>query len=320
LKMGSSYITLDDPRVALHCSRPGRVFSLDGLESSQSYPFPHSIHSNGFHLEPRMTSVYALPKSFNLNPGDSASFSVQGTPLLGIVLELADHHFDLELLIDGIDPYQAFSRISSYLPSSDGFGYVHWLLLDREKHEITLRVSDQYNRMLDASGIQPSHACLSGFIAMDEMLFPPPVYHHWMYTQDPLPPDTRGRVSSFGQAAIPAGEKRYLMDLYGQGSLESLAFQVDRPVILEIMDGGAAQPEYPHDFPSWIRRADLNLPTSGALAAVLEVTERGDHPGLNVLMKQPIRYASRLIIRLSNPSPSEATISQLYLDGTQRCI
>lgn len=319
-KMKSAYITLDDPRVTLQSTRPGRVYALDGQESSQAYPFPHTSHANGFHLEPRMSSVFAIPKSFNLNPDDFASFRVEDTPLLGIVIELADHHYDLQLKIDDVDPYQAFSCLSSYLPSSDGFGYVHWLLLDRGEHEITLRVSEQNNRMLEASGIQPSHACLSGFIAMDEIRFPPPVHHHWMYTQDPLAPDTRGRVSSFTQEIVPAGGCRYLMDLYGQGSLETLEFSVDRHVILEIMDGGAAQPEYPHDFPSWIRRSDLGQPDSGSLSSVLETSSRKNLPGLKVSLKRPVHFASRLIVRLRNTSSQDATISHLYLEGTQRCL
>ena len=317
--MKSAYIPLDDPRVTLQSTRPGRVYALDGAESTEAYPFPHTSYPNGFHLEPRMTSVFAVPKSFNLNPGDFASFHVEDTPLLGIVLELADHHYDLELRIDDVDPYQAFSCLSSYLPSSDGFGYVHWLLLDRAEHEITLRVSDKYNRMLDASGIQPSHACLSGFITMDEIRFPPPVYHHWMYTQDPLPPDPRGRVSSLDQRVIPAGDFLYLMDLFGQGSLETLVFTVDRPVILEIMDGGAAQPEYPHDFPSWIRRSDLSQPDSGTLSTVLQTSGRINLPGLQASILRPLQFASRLIVRLKNTSRQDAVLSHMYMEGTQRC-
>lgn len=318
--MKSAYIPLDNPRVTLQSSRPGRVYSVDGAESTQDYPFPHTSYPNGFHLEPRMTSVFAVPKSFNLNPGDYASFRVEDTPLLGIVLELADHHYDLQLKIDDVDPYQAFSCLSSYLPSSDGFGYVHWLLLDRDEHEITLCVSDQHNRMLDASGIQPSHACLSGFVTMDEINFPPPVYHTWMYSQDPLPPDPRGRVSSLGRKTIPAEDSLYLMDLYGQGTLETLVFTVDRPVILEIMDGGAAQPEYPHDFPSWIRRSDLSQPESGTMASVVETSSRKNLPGLQASIQRPLHFASRLIVRLTNTSRQDASLSNLYMEGTQRCL
>jgi len=318
--MKSTYIHLDDPRVTLKATRPGRVFSLEGKSRSEDYPFPHTEHENGFHLEPRMTSVFAPPKSFNLNPGDFAKITVEHTPLVGIVLEAADHHYDLKVLIDGRDIYQEFHCLSTYLPSSDGFGKVHWLLLDRGKHDLELIVTSQHNRMLDASGISPSHACISGFLLMPEIQFPPPVYHNWMYTQDPIPPDTRGRISSFNNNLIPAHGSCYLMDLIGQGSLDTLVFQVDHPVVLEIMDGGSAQPEYPHDFPSWIRRCDLSNTESGALSSVISITQSGGSNSLQVVQSKPVSFASRLIVRLQNPGDQDCRVSNLYMEGKYRCV
>jgi len=318
--MKSTYITLDDARVTFTSSRPGRVYSLEGKDQSPDYPYPHTIFSNGFHIEPRMNSVFAPPKSFNLNPGDNAKIIIEDTPLIGIVLELADHHYDFDLMVDGNDIFQGFSCISTYLPSSDGFGKIHWLLLDRDKHEIQLQVSSLYNRMLDASGIQPSHACLSGFILSDEINFPPPKYHEWMYTQEPLPPDTRGRKSSFSQNIVPAGGTCYLMDLPGCGSLETLIFDVDHALELEIMDGGAAQPEYPHDFPSWIRHANISQAESGAFNSVINVTELPGKQGFRTVMTKPVQFASRLIVRIKNNDNKDHSISNLYLEGTYQCM
>jgi len=155
---------------------------------------------------------------------------------------------------------------------------------------------------------------------LDEIHLPPPVYHQWMYSQDPLPPDTRGRISSFNRKTIQAQDTCYLMDLYGQGSLESLAFQVDQVVVLEIMDGGAPQPEYPHDFPSWIRRADLGQEGSGALSSAFELSKTAQKPGYQVIMTKPVTFASRLIIRLKNTANKDVNIFNLYLEGTSRCI
>jgi len=318
--MKSAYITLDDPRVTFTSSRPGRVYSLDGKDHSPEYPYPHTVFSNGFHVEPRMNSVFVSPKSYNLNPADYAKIEIEDTPLVGIVLELADHHYDYDLLIDGKDIFQGFSCISSYLPSSDGFGKVHWLLTDRGKHEITLEVSSQYNRMLNAAGIQPSHACLSGFILINEIELPPPTYHQWMYTQDPIPPDTRGRKSSFSQNIIPANGSSYLMDLHGRGSLQTLVFDVDHHLELEIMDGGAAQPEYPHDFPSWIRRVNIGSEDSGAFNSVINLIELPDGQGYRVMMTKPILFGSRLIIRIKNNDSKEHAVNNLYMEGTYQCM
>ena len=317
--MKSTYIALDHPRIIFKSSRPGRVYSLPGQAQTEDYPYPHTVYKNGFHLEPRMTSVFVPPKSFNLDPGDYVRITVEDTPLVGIVLELADHHFDIQVFVDGEDIYQDFYCLSTYLPSSDGFGKVHWLLLDRGKHKIELLVTTKYNRMLDASNIQPSHACVSGFILLDEIQFPPPVYHQWMYTQDPIPADNRGRISSFSNSLIPAQGSCYLMDLFGQGSLETLAFDLDRPVILEIMDGGTAQVEYPHDFPSWIRRVDLSNPKSGAVSTVVSITESKQPNSFQVRLIKPVRFASRLIIRLTNKDSIDCQVSNLYMEGTNLC-
>jgi len=318
--MKSTYITLDDNRVTFKSSRPGRVYSLEGKDQSPEYPYPHTVFSNGYHVEPRMSSVSAPPKSFNLNPGDYAKVQIEDTPLIGVVLELADHHYDFDLQIDGIDIFQGFSCVSSYLPSSDGFGKIHWLLMDRDKHELTLRVSSQYNRMLEASNIQPSHACMSGFILSNEINFPPPIYQNWMYTQQSLQPDTRGRKSSFSQNIIPAGGTFYLMDLPGRGSLQTLVFDVDHPIDLEIMDGGAAQPEYPHDFPSWIRQVNIGQTNSGAFNSVTNVTELPGKQGFRILMTKPVHFASRLIIRLKNNDKIDHVINNMYMEGTYQCM
>lgn len=318
--MNGEYIYLDDPRVTMKSTRPGRVFSLDGKVTLPDYPFPHTVYDNGFHIEPRMNSVQVSPKSFNLNQGDFAKIVVEDVPLLGIVLELADHHYDIDLYVDGEDIYGNFFCVSSYLPSSDGFGKVHWIMLDRGRHEVELRVANKHNRMLDAAHIKPSHACLSGFILMNDLVFPPPLYHSWVFSQDEFPADIRGRRSSLKNDIIPAGEYLYLMDLYGQGTVDSLAFDVDHPVVLELLDGGAAQEEFKMDFPSWIRRVDLDNPRSGALSTVVNMTRLKDDSGMNVVMTKPAKFGSRLIIRLLNQDNVDHRIAHLYMEGTLKCM
>jgi hypothetical protein len=314
--MNSEYIYLDDQRVTLKSTRSGRVFSLDGKITHPDYPFPHTIFDNGFHIEPRMNTVHASPKSFNLNEGDFAKIVVEDVPLLGIVLELADHHYDIDLFVNGVDIYGNFSCISSYLPSSDGFGKVDWIMLNRGRHEVEVKVANKYNRMLDSANIKPSHACLSGFILMNDVIFPPPLFHSWVFSQDDFPADIRGRRSSLKRDIIPAGGYLYLMDLYGHGSLDNLGFDVDYPVVLEMLDGGAAQAEFKMDFPSWIRRVDLANSRSGALSSVVNMTKSDDGSGIKVIMTKPAKFGSRLIIRLFNQDSIDHRIEHLYMEGT----
>lgn len=318
--MGANYLQLDHNRVQLHATRPGRIPTLQGGERSPDFPFPFIQHENGLHLEPRMTAVAAPPKSFNLNPGDFAQLDVEGIALLGIVLELADHHYDLTLSIDGVNQYDPFSCVSSYMPSCDGMGHIHWHMLDDGPHHIELRVSDQANRMLSATGISPSHACISGFLLSEDLSFPPPHFNHWMFTQDSLPPDIRGRTSNLKNSCVNAGDRLYLMDLHGQGTLDQLCFKINYPVVLEILDGGARQAEHPQDYPCWIRRLDLSNPDSGAAHTVFNIKPTADGEGVEVVMSQPAHFASRLIVRLTNPSKQDSRIEGLYMEGTLRCL
>jgi hypothetical protein len=318
--MGAKFLQLDHDRVQLHATRPGRIPTLHNGQNSPDYPFPFILHENGLHLEPRMTAVSVPPKSFNLNPDDYAQVEVEGVVLLGIVLELADHHYDLSLRIDGVDQYAPFNCVSSYMPSCDGMGHIHWHMLDGERHHIQVRVSEQHNRMLPATGISPSHACLSGFLLSEEFYLPPPRHNRWMFTQDPLPADIRGRTGHLMDGCIPAQDYLYLMDLYGQGLLDQLAFRVDKPILIEILDGGARQAEHPQDFPAWIRRLDLSNTTSGAARTVFTVEPANDRGGFEVAMTHPAQFASRLIVRLANPFEQDARIEGLYMEGTLRCM
>jgi hypothetical protein len=110
------------------------------------------------------------------------------------------------------------------------------------------------------------------------------------------------------------------MDLPGCGSLETLIFDVDHALELEIMDGGAAQPEYPHDFPSWIRHANIGQAESGAFNSVINVTELPGKQGFRTVMTKPVQFASRLIVRIKNNDNKDHSINNLYLEGTYQCM
>ncbi|RMF81589.1 MAG: hypothetical protein D6737_04615, partial [Chloroflexi bacterium] len=223
--MNSEYIPLNHPRVNLSSSHPGRIYTQDGPTTSERIPYPHTMQPDGRHQEPRMASVNAPISTWNLAPGDFAEIEVEDTPLIGIALELAEHHYDVDLFIDGEKIYGEFYCVSTYLPSSDGFGKVHWLMLDRNKHSVRLEVSEKYNRMLEVTHTKPVHACINGFVLMPQIAYPPPVYNTWMFTQDALPGDPRNAKGSLQENSIAAGDYLYLMDLYGQGTLETLTFR-----------------------------------------------------------------------------------------------
>lgn len=318
--MRGEYIPLDDPRVRFDSSRLGRVYTLDGPESTPQHPYPHTIHRSGLHQEPRMTSVFAPIKTWNLNAGDWCEIEVENVPLLGIAIELAEHHWDCDLFVDGEKIYGEFQCISTYMPSSDGFGYVHWIMLDRGKHRVRLIVSEKRNRMLDACQIEANHACINGFVLMRDLTFPPPVYNSWMFTQDELPGDPRNAKGSLRQTSILAGGYLYLMDLYGHGRLETLTFRLTSPLVLEVIDGGIAQPEFQRDFPSWLRRIDLAKELNGTIkTTVVDVAEKND--GLfHTIQIKPISFGSRLIVRLHNPFEEAHKISDMYMEGTLRCM
>jgi hypothetical protein len=333
--MKAEYIMMDDPRVTFKSTRIGKVFSPEGNKSETvgDMVFRYTESPDGIHQEPRMAAVMSPIKSFNWHPGDYAEIEIEDTPLLGITLEPAEHHYDMDLYIDGEKIYGEFYCISAYHPSSDGFGKIHWIMLDRGKHTVRVEVSDKYNRMLDLTGTTPNHACLSGFILNPDMVFPPPVYSNWMFTQETRPSPIRLALIREGDHledpikegylqvdTIPAGGQLYLMDLYGQGSLDVLTFDVDGPVVLEIIDGGVAQPEYPNDFPSWIRRLDLGKPNSGSVRAILDVSQSADSGSLRVMMQKDALFGSRLIIRLVNRSDEDRRISELYMEGTIRVM
>ena len=63
--MKSEYVPLDDPRVTAKSTWPGRVYRLDGPETHPDFVFPHEVHSDGRHVEPRMNSVMAPFKTWN---------------------------------------------------------------------------------------------------------------------------------------------------------------------------------------------------------------------------------------------------------------
>ena len=331
--MKAEYILMDDPRVKLRSTRKGRVYSPAGETAEQvgEMVFRYTENPDGVHQDPRMTAVFSAIKSFGLHPGDFAEVTIEDIALLGIALEPAEHHFDIDLYLDGEKIYGEFYCISAYHPSSDGFGKIHWLMLDRGKHLVRLQVSEKYNRMLELTGTTPNHACLSGFILSPDLTFPPPVYTTWMFSQEPRPSPIRLMLARPGDYlagplhegylqvdTIRAGDELFLMDLFGQGTLDILAFQVDGPVVLEVIDGGVAQPEYPNDFPSWIRRLDLARPSSGPVRAILDVEQTESL--LQVNMKKGLRFGTRLLVRLVNSGSQDRQISDLYMEGTLRCM
>jgi len=311
----SEYIDLDDPRVTRKIARPGKIYTTEGLVETPA----------GLHVEPRMTSVAVGSKSWFMSPGDYVELEVKDTPLLGIVHELAEHHFDMDLTIDGEDVFKGFGSVSGYMPSSDGMGRVHWLMLSRDSHRVRVQVSRKHNRMLLASGTEPTHSCLSGFIRQQSMTFAHPVHTSWMYSQAPLPSKDRHAAGYLRQGTVPSGGHLYLMDLPGQGTLEWLTFAVDRPVVLEIMDGGVAEPGlYPLDFPSWTRRVAVGWPKPGSAhggqEGLLSTIASEDGHMLFVKMLRDVRFASRLLVRLHNPGREECQLNQVYMEGTIRLM
>ncbi len=309
----------------MHCTRDGHVYHMGGehevVDGDRVYHF--TKHANGLHQEPRMTAVYTPIRTWNLNKGDWAELDIEDVPLIGIAMELAEHHWDVDLFIDGDKSYGAWYSIPTYLPANDGYGYVHWLMMPRGKHTLRLEVSDRYNRMLDVSRLDVSHACINGFILMDNITLPPPLYHSWMFSQDEMPTFTtdflpgsaKGRLE---ETIIPAGGSLYLMDLLGRGTLDELTFEVDHPVALEIIDGGIAQSEFPRDFPAWIRRIDLANLESGALATVFKVKRNSN--GIKVVMKRPSQFGHRLMVRLVNLDKHDHQINNFYMEGTMKCM
>ena len=316
--MKSEYIPLDDPRVVFTSCVPGKIFNEQGTTVTERLPYKHTVNDIGAHQEPRMPSVFAPIKTFNMGPGDFAEILVRDIPLIGFVLELAEHHYDVDLYIDNEKIYGEFYCISTYMPSSDGFGKIHWLMIDRGEHKVRIEVGEKYNRMLDISGTKPTHTCINGFLLMGDIVFPPPIYNTWMYGQDKLPGDWLNGHSSLCEATVAPGGHLYLMDLYGQGSLETLAFQVDQPVVVEVIDGGTRQKEFDRDFPSWIRRIDLtgNPVSSRSVAEILKMEDGG----YTFDLKKPAHFGSRLIVRLFNPQSTGATIEGFYMEGTMRCM
>ena len=316
--MKSEYIPLDDPRVVFTSCVPGKIFNEQGTTVTERLPYKHTVNDIGAHQEPRMPSVFAPIKTFNMGPGDFAEILVRDIPLIGFVLELAEHHYDVDLYIDNEKIYGEFYCISTYMPASDGFGKIHWLMMDRGEHKVRIEIANKYNRMLDVSGTKPTHACINGFLVMEDIVFPPPVYNTWMYGQDDLPVLWANGKGSLCEGTVAPGGYLYLMDLYGQGSLETLTFQVNQSVVVEIIDGGVRQKELDLDFPSWIRRIDLagHPVSSRAVAEILEVPDGG----YTFELKKSARFGSRLIVRLFNTESTAATIEGFYMEGTMRCM
>lgn len=309
----------------MHCTRDGHIYHQNGahqvVDGRLTYRF--SEDPNGLHQEPRMTAVLTPIHTWNLNKGDWVEIDVEDIAVLGIAMELAEHHWDVDLVIDGVYIYGAWYTVPSYLPANDGYGYIHWVMLNRGKHTIRLEINDRYNRMLDVSHLNPSHACINGFILLDELALPPPLYHTWMFSQDKMPTFTtdflpgsaKGRLE---ENIIPAGGSLYLMDLLGRGTLEDLTFELDNPVALEIIDGGIAQTEFPRDFPAWIRCVNLANPSSGAFSTVFKLKNNSN--GLKLTMKKRAHFGHRLIVRLVNTGKQDAQISNFYMEGTMKCM
>ena len=309
----------------MNCTRDGHVYHQHGShrveDGDRTYFFDK--YENGLHQEPRMTAVLAPVRTWNLNKGDWVEIEVDDIAVLGISMELAEHHWDVDLIIDGEKIYGAWYTVPTYLPANDGFGYIHWVMISRGHHQVRLEITGQYNRMLDVSQLEPTHACINGFILLKELNLPPPLYHTWMFSQDKMPTFTtdflpgsaKGRLE---ENIVPTGGSLYLMDLLGRGSLEELTFELDNPVALEIIDGGIAQTEFPRDFPAWIRRVDLSNKNSGALSTVFDLKD--DSNGLKLTMKKRALFGHRLIVRLVNTGPNDCNINNFYMEGTMKCM
>jgi len=169
----SEYVDLSDPRVRKKLKDPRVTEKVSGGREI------------GFHHEPRIPNIPVNTKCWNMIPGDFAELTVKDIPLVGIVYEAAEHHLDANILVDGKGYYGGRGDwggayiLSGYSPSGDGYGRVHWIAIPRGRHTLRVEVTKHYNQMCDVMGIWADHFCLSGFLLMDSMNFPPPTYGSW---------------------------------------------------------------------------------------------------------------------------------------------
>jgi hypothetical protein len=295
----SEYVTLDDARVLMKSTpSPYREKTVPGAV-------------DGFHHEPRMPNVHVSTKCWALIPGDFAEITLHSTPLVGIVYEAAEHHYDARIMVDGENFYgeREGYLLSGYMPCSDGYGRVHWILTPGKKTSVRVEVTDSYNRMLDVTKAYASPSeleeacefCLSGFILMKDIVFPPPTYGSWCFKKNRgedflfTPNTLKLRGAAIQEALeVPPRGVLYVMDLYGQGTLEYVGAKVDHELRFEIFDGGPASP-------TWSRQTVLPPQTA------TEFSRR-------------VPFGNRLLIRFVNPDERPHNVLEVYMEGTLRLM
>lgn len=326
MSLSSEYVTLDDPRVA---------------KKITGHPERGII---AFHHEPRMPNVNVPCKCWFMIPGDFAEITVEDVPLIGIVYEAAEHHYDANIFVDdenfyGDKVHNAYI-MSGYMPSSDGYGRVNWILIPRRRSTIRVEATSLYNRMLDFTGVQPQEFCLSGFILMDNIIFPPPTYGSWcfkksrqqdfLFTNNTLRVCLREDRSVMKVMMVPPGGYLYLMDLFGQGSLDFMMISIDHELRLDVFDGGTMEAPWlkegsrffnkGFESPTWSRQ--ISIPSwirgKGSLGNLFSAkTEAGVH---TICISKKIPFGNRLHIRLFNPDKEPHNIIDVYMEGTLRLM
>jgi len=293
-----------------------------------------------------MTNVFVSTKCWFMQPGDFAEIPIEDVPLIGIVYEAAEHHYDADILIDGHHFYGAKGEtegdrsyvLSGYMPSADGYGRVHWVLVPKGRHTIRVEVANVYNRMLDIVGINPFEFCLSGFILMKDIVFPPPAYGSWcfkkMVGQDFLTSERPNLLQEMGWTTyrspretyinkiVPSRGYLYLMDLFGQGSLDFITARTDDAVRLDIFDGSIFDASWTGrkdiEVLTWSRRISLRDEDKDVYAGLTSsVNEQG---AFQITSSKRINFGNRLLVRLFNPDAEERALLGVYMEGSLRLI
>jgi len=249
--------------------------------------------------------------------------------------------------------------LSGYMPATDEYGCVHWITVPPGKHQVMVKVLSSHNRMIDVTGLASDHFCLSGFILMKGYNLPPPVYGSWCFKKTETEEESMGitytsafidktwkqeeistdylfttmdawEARKLGKPfhapdgyvyrgtfdnVIPPKGYLYIMDLFGQGSLDFISVKTDGRVRLDVIDG------YPDSLVAcWSRQIyippsdkDMDLFTS----LMTFKTENGTYL---VKSSEKIDFASRLVIRLFNPSDEPRHLLGVYMEGRLRLI
>jgi len=193
------------------------------------------------------------------------------------------------------------------------------------KHTVRVEITDVYNRMLDITGINPAEFCLSGFILMNNIVFPPPIYGSWCFRkmkgQDFLsstnPKILRLPREKYINTVVPPNGNLLLMDLFGQGTLDFMTLTVDHEMRLETLDGGAQG----IGAPTWIRQISIPswMKNKQCLTDSFPVMTEDNEIYIAVISKK-LHFGNRLIIKLNNLDNEPHNLLEVYMEGSLRLM